>query len=297
MENKVEAKFMANLLRKPMDHTRYMSFLKYVTPDPQIPNRRIIFGIVGMTLVIVVTILTTLSLSGSLLYIFPGILALFLGGTIFVILYMVPMRSESILGVLSSLFFVRIAERFRMKNTTNAALTSMGIKKLSKEGLMLLDSGYYARFYRIEGQLSNSTLPSVVSHVNNLRRHHLIGRTTFSQEKTVTMISRIDLSELLEYYREIYQKNSQGNVTLEMEVRRELAQIHYKYVNDQIHLKKTDVRQYMMIIDIDRMALDKTVASFESSVNSGMLASARRLSGPEIDLTFKPMALVNPKES
>lgn len=291
MSQTVHAKFMTNLLRKPMHHTRYVGALKPVTPDPYIPTSRMVFGMVGGAVTIIVTMLIAFSLGAQLFYIWPGVLALLVGGLLLSVLYMIPFRSQSVLSLLLSASFSRFSERVRLRTDKQARLRSAGIAKLSKSGLMVLDSGHYGRLYKVEGQLSRSTLPEVVKLVNNARYQHIVGRSAGSGEKLITMISRIDLSELLDYYRQIHEHNLVGPDTPEKALRRAMVEMDYSYVKSTIHLKKTDVRQYLMVTDLDKAALDKTVAAFEQAVASEMLASATRLSGEQVLEVLSPMVL------
>lgn len=270
-------KFQTNLHATALDRTRYMSFLKRLTSNPEVSNRRLIIGMAIFGLLTAGLIVTLFQLGSLLKYIFPGVFGLYFVGVVLVLLYLIPSRGESMLMTVLNLNISRIYDRIRLRTSANGEIRTLGIYGVSRDGMMKFETtDEYGYIYEVEGQFSPSTLPAVADRINGVRYNHLLGRSATSSEQLILSISRVDLTEQLEYFRSIHHANDDSKNPDHL-IRRYLAKMDYDHTKNNVHLKNPDIRQLIIVKDMDKNELRKSAQQFENSVGQGMLAYAERI--------------------
>lgn len=263
-----------NILAESKHRVLEVEMLKKITIDGTISTQRafISFGISVLLFVVIMSLL--MSDGNRIPFIFIPLLVFAIGCVILILNYMLSSRNKSMLNSVVILLNDRLIEKIRRKTGRKGDLKSFGIEDFDEStGLIHFRDNRVGRMYRVEGQLSRSTLPSVANGVAMARAQYLIGRSSTSNEKLITSIRNIDLRNQLKSYIDCYEKASSGSQ--DDEWRRHMSALMFNYVDDEIDNKQITVTQVVILSDYDEAAFLRSETEFFSAVNKGMYVNVQ----------------------
>lgn len=286
-----EAHFQNNVLVPTGQRTMRVGLLSKLVPDPRVAYVNLIVGLAAEAVVVIVFVVLITRPMGVVYYLLPGVLWL-LGGTALVVIFVLPYRGRSLLTVVLTSFMAMLIERLRLSTSVNGEFPHIGVTDVSNDGTLHFASGDVGVLFRVEGQISRSVLPEVADEVNNARRGWLTVRAPSTGEQLITSIGRKDATPMLDYYREVWSKNKKRATDHQM-MSAAWAMAQFEYTKNAIHQKDVVINQLLIIRDIDKASLRKTVRAFQDEVsNTGMYAAATLLdSKKHVVQALRPIAL------
>lgn len=266
-----------NILAESKHRTLEFEMLKKFTIDGMISTQRALISM-GIGVGLFVAIFSFLIADmGRFPYIVIPTVILTICLTIITLNYMISSRNKSMLSSVMTLLSFSFFERARRSGKRDGDLKSFGIRDVNeKTGLITFeDEDMVGRLYRVEGQLSRSSLPAVANQTAIVKSQYLIARPDTVQETLITSIKNINVREQLKSYARFFDNASSSSPGDAW--RRYMSSMMYNYVSEEIDDQETTVVQCLMIRDIDEQALMRSEQEFHNSVNNGLYALVQPL--------------------
>lgn len=287
-----EFKFMTNVTKGAVHQTRYMKSLEKVTMDAQVSYMRmyIAMGIGG--LFIFIFGVGALNNTQKLPYIFIPAVLILVSVFIIIVNYLISSRTKSMLVTALKLGAHPYLEGVRRKAKGLGDIKSVGIQGF-KKGVITFTNGDKGVLYKIDGNLSLSTLPGVADAVANAKAQYLIARTPTSQEQMIVSISATNVQTQMAKLREYFTTET-GHEMRDLWAKAMSLQIQNhitEYISDEF-----TVVESLIVRDKDIPTLKKSIANFEQSARSGLYANYRRIMEPsEFAELLGPLTMLSKK--
>lgn len=266
-------KFMTNILKGPSQQTRYMKSLEKITMDAQVSFHRLFIS----TFIIAVAFMLYVSkaaLAGpKTLYVIVWATFVLIGVFILLVNFLLSARNRSMLSTSIILLMTPILESIRRKAKRTGDLKSIGIKNF-KDGVITFTNGDVGVIYKIDGQLSLSTLPSVADAVADERARYLISRTATSQEQMLVSVKEVDTRSQIRNLKRYFDHQSGDN--LRDAWTQYMADLTGEYIHKYINYEFT-IAEHVIVRDIDIESLKKSVQKFEDAARAGVYAKIERI--------------------
>lgn len=160
-------------------------------------------------------------------------------------------------------------------------LDSFGIEKVDDDCVLAFDDGDVGVAYAVRGQLSSSTLPAIADYINKERTRYIVTREPTSQEIRLTSIEPNDLGTQRDYLEQLAEgKAAEGTPAGEWASM--FAGLQLSYMDNLVKAgNQLTTQQTLILRDVDRQTLNKSVRYFETAAMSGMYDRVSPIDDPE----------------
>ena len=271
--------WMASILTPTHERGMYLKFMEHVAPDARVPFVRIIVSLFGILGVLFFGLRFIFADMLRAKYVAVPAILLMLGFLLVLVIYMVSSRDGSMLASTFALNAGNIDERRRERK--NLRLGTIGVKSIDKTtGLIHFENGDVGCVYAVKGQLSLSTLPEAADYIDQRRGEYETSRTLGGQELRITTIAPNDLSTQMH---DLLIKKRTGERRADgygLWCAR-MAATQRRYLNALMDTgSQLTLIQTVIIRDVDRDQLAKSVNAFETGCESGMYERYARITDP-----------------
>lgn len=275
------AKWMVNILNEPAHRTRYIQMLEKITPSPYVTFMRMIISLGLIVVIIIAATFLLLTRSSSFIYTGPWVILGAASAVALVGLYALPHRSKSLISTAAQMLASNAASKAA---GANSSLGTIGVEAVtvdvvgSGSALIEFDDGCVGYMYKVDGNVSRSTLPAVAASVCRARRNRLVGRQSTTQEILITRIITSKMtSQLQSLKRSIDDATGDTNHANDM-WRKYMAATLYDYVYDNMRDGDSVIEQYLILREDDITRLAAAHQLLVNDAANGAYARITRLS-------------------
>lgn len=202
-------KFMTSVLVPPRMRGMFIKPMEKLTGDGNVPFVRLLISGVSMAMSLILIIMYASRNDVVWRYAGPAIIVLYISACTCMVIYLMSSRNSSMLPTVVRFDASRLHERVRSHN--DLRLSTLGIRSVTKRGVIEFEDGDVGYAYKVRGRISASTLPGLATRIAEVRAGWYAVRGAGTQEMRITTVQANDMADQVDSMEAIRDAHALGH--------------------------------------------------------------------------------------